>query len=398
MIKQIKAVVALFAICAVTAILLALTNHFAFPIIKQNNDKKANEALLVVLPSGEDFKKVDLSKYTLPSTVVEAYTEKNGGCVVKLETAGYAAGLVIMCGVNADGTVSGAVCLGSGETLGHEKTYGDKFKGLDGNGVMDVATVSGATYTTSAYKNAVKDAINAATIIGGGTADLRSEEEILAENLANALPSAEGKFSQISYIQMFIANNAIDAIYTAENGSGSVYVIGKIFVGIDAEGNILTTEIDDSVKAKVEQALTAINAAEAIDLTKYEGLHTSVKAARKHADGSITMQVNGSGYGINGGDKWHPASGKPIVICLTIAKDGSITKCVTMAQEETPTIGGVCGESSFYSQFNGKTEGNYKDVNLDALSKATYTKNGYMNAIKNAFAAINILNGGAANE
>ena len=395
--KQIKAIVALFAICAVTAVLLAITNYFTLPIIKENDANKEAKALLIVLPNGKNFQKVDIAKYTLPETVKEAYTEENGGYVIKLETTGYGAGMIIMCGINADGTVAGATCLSSNETLGYEKTYGENFKNKDKDSALAVATVSGATKTTEAYKNAVKDAINASVIIGGGTADLRSEEEILAENLATALPAANGEFT-LSYLSKFIASGAVDAVYVANNASGSVYVIDKLFVGVDADGNILTADVTDEAKTKIEQTTTAIKAAETIDLTQYESLPSSVKEAVKNADGSITMQVNGSGYGINGGDKWHPASGKPIVICLTIATDGSITKCVTMAQEETPDVGGKVGESSFYSQFDGKTEENYQGVNLDALSGATLTKNGYMNAIKNAFYAVKIINGGAGNE
>ena len=68
---------------------------------------------------------------TLPATVTEVFREANGGYVVKMTTTGYSSGLIIMCGVNADGTVSGAVCLGSSETLGYEKTFGESFVGKD---------------------------------------------------------------------------------------------------------------------------------------------------------------------------------------------------------------------------------------------------------------------------
>lgn len=395
--KHVKAIISLFSICAITAILLALTNYFTLPIIKKNESNKANEALLVVLPTGKDFQSVDLSKYTLPATVKEAYTEAGGGYVFKLETTGYSSGMVIMCGINADGTVSGAVCLSSGETLGHEKTYGDNLKGKNKDDILDVAIVSGATKTTEAYRGAVKDALNAAIILGGGTADLRSEEEILAENLATVLPAANGEFT-LSYTDAFIAGDTITAVYKANNASGAVYVIDESFVGVDAEGNILSSDIPSDVKTKVEAAISTVKATEKIDLTQYNDISSRVKDARRNTDGTLILQVNGSGYGINGGDKWHPASGKPIVICLSIATDGSIIKCVTMAQEETKGFGAACGESSFYSQFDGKTQDNYQSVNVDAISKATMTKNGYMNAIKTAFETVEKLNGGAANE
>ena len=142
----------------------------------------ANEALLQVMPDGKDFEKIDISSYTLPATVTEAYKEASGGYVFTLTTTGFNPEFVIMCGVNADGTVSGAVCLASNERLGKEKNYGDNFNGKNSEEVSLVDTISGATKTTRAYKNAVADALNAAIILDGGSVDLRTEEEILNDN------------------------------------------------------------------------------------------------------------------------------------------------------------------------------------------------------------------------
>jgi carbohydrate-binding DOMON domain-containing protein len=97
------------------------------------------------MPDGGDFTAADLSQYTLPATVVEAYTASNGGAVVKLKTAGYGPDMIIMCGVDANGVVTGAVCLSSNETLGVEKTYGDTLKGATIDTIDGIATVSGAT-------------------------------------------------------------------------------------------------------------------------------------------------------------------------------------------------------------------------------------------------------------
>jgi len=166
--EYIKSIVTLTVICAVIAVSMAGVNYITAPYIKASEDKAANAALLEVMPEGKDFEKTDISGVTLPDTVSEAYSESSGGYVFKLTTAGYSAGMIIMCGVNADGTVSGAVCIASGETLGYEKTFGDSFKALDLNGVEKVDTIAGATKTTEAYKNAVLDAIEAFNILKGG--------------------------------------------------------------------------------------------------------------------------------------------------------------------------------------------------------------------------------------
>ena len=224
--KQLKSVIVLLCICSIIAVLLALTNSFTAPIIEESKKAAANEALLVVMPEGKGFSEVDLSAYTLPATVVKAYKEANGrGYVFELETTGYGSGFRIMCGVSAEGIVTGAVCLSSNETLGHEKTYGDNFKGKDADAVSKVDTISSATKTTAAYRQAVTDALNSAIILGGGSVDIRTEEEILRDNLTAALPAGEGKFTRLFITEVL---DGVSAVYVADNGKGMVLVMGEI--------------------------------------------------------------------------------------------------------------------------------------------------------------------------
>ena len=126
--------------------------------------------LLECLPDGENFVEFNVSDYDLPVTVTHVYTEDNGGCVVRMLTSGYGDDMVILCGVNANGEITGATCISSNETLGIEKTYGDGIgdKGLTHDTIdQSLDTVSGATMTTSAYKNALIDALEATMIISG---------------------------------------------------------------------------------------------------------------------------------------------------------------------------------------------------------------------------------------
>ena len=391
---NVKSVVVLTAICAVISLLLAATNALTAPIIEKNQNAAANEALLVVMPNGTAFEKMDLSSYELPATVTEAYKEAGGGHVVKLTTTGYGSGFVIMCGVNADGTVSGAVCLSSNETLGHEKTFGENFAGKNSETVDSVDVISGATKTTAAYRNAVKDAINAATILGGGSVDIRSEEEILADNLAAALPSGEGKFTKLFLTEVI---EGIDAVYTADNGKGAVCVIGEQFIGVDETGAVVSGAEGD-VAAKVSAQMAILNSSEEteIDLSAYADLPSALVSATKTATGNYVLNVKGAGYGINGGDDYHPASGEYIYIKVSMTREGKIIDCLTVSQAETPNIGDACANEAFYGQFVGKTEADYEAV--DGISGATLTTNGYKKAILRAFESVKILEGGAGNE
>ncbi len=389
--KQIKSIVILVCICLAVTALMAVTNQFTAPIIKENQAAAENAALLEVMPDGESFEKVDLSAYTLPATVSEAYKAKNGGYVVKLTTTGYSTGFVILCGVNADGTVSGVVCLESTETLGHEKTFGQNFVGKNADEADKVDTISGATKTTGAYKSAVKDALNTAIILGGGSVDIRTDEEILQDNLSAALPSAEGKFKKHFFVEVV---EGVDAIYEAENKTGFVCVIGEQFIGADATGKAVT-ECDEASAAKVSAAIDKIGKTTVtdIDLSKYAELPSQLISAKKTATENYIIEIKGAGYGIQGGDEYHPASNEYIVIRVSMTKDGKIIDCLTVSQAETKGIGSVCAEESFYGQFDGKTEQNYLDI--DAISGATMTTNGYTKAIERAFKTVKILEGGS---
>lgn len=382
--KSVKSTLVLVVICAVTAILLALTNAITAPTIKANQDKAANEALLQVMPNGQGFEKLDLSAYTLPATVTDAYKEAGGGYVFQLKTTGYGSDFIIMCGVNPDGTISGTVCLSSTETLGHEKTFGANFTGKDAAGVDAVDTVSGATKTTQAYKNAMKDALNAAIILGGGSVDLRDPAQILNDNLSAALPAGEGKFTKLFIAEVI---EGIDAVYTADNGKGYVFVIGEEFIPVDESGNT------DHTTVKTAYDILVASATEDIAIDPNDATLKYITSAKKTASGNFIFEVKGPGYGIKGGDEYHPASGEYIIVRLSMTPEGKIIDTLTVSQEESKGIGDACADEKFYGQFDGKTESDYKDI--DAIAGATMTTDGYLTAIERAFAALNTLKGGS---
>ncbi|MBR6533452.1 MAG: FMN-binding protein [Clostridia bacterium] len=386
MIKNLKSVISLTVICAVISVLLALTNDLTAPIIKEQETAAVNEALSVVLPGGADFSPIEIDEYELPETITEIYSEKNGGYVFKMQTSGYAANFVLLCGIDKDGVVKGATCISSGETLGVEKDYGDTLKEKTNETIDDVATVSGATKTTAAYKNAVKDALNSFIILNGGSVDLRDEAQILNDNLSAALPEAEGKFSPV-FITEDIGD--INSVYASDNNTGFVFVIGEQFVATDKDGKVKT---ETDLKTTVEAAAKAIinSHLNEIDITKYSDMPTQVAKAYKTDSGNYVFELKAAGFGING-DKYYNPSGEYIDIKVSATKDGKIISCLTTAQKETDGIGSACADEKFYSQFGGKTEADYSEI--DAISGATITTNGYKTAVSKVFTAIKILEG-----
>ncbi len=384
--NHLKSVISLTVICAVLAALLAFANSVTAPIISETEKNAAQQSLLVVMPGGEDFEEVDISTLELPDVVKQAYKEKNGGHVVTVESAGYSSGMIVMVGVDKDGKVTGATCLSSGETLGYEKTYGEKTVGATLDTVDSLDSISGATKTVNGYKSALKTAIGAAIVLSGGSADLRSEAEILQENLKNALPDGDS-FSEI-FVPVDLKTEGVTFVYEPSNKSGLVFAIGDDFYGVKADGSVLI-EGSSPVKDTLAQDIKAIKGVKLteIDISKYQ-LSTQIKKAYK-TDSSLVFELEANGYGILG-DKW-TASGKPIKIKASVSRAGEVICVQTIEQNESQGFGDACADSKFYSQFNGKTLENVNEI--DAISGATITTNGYKLAIQKAIEAANIMKG-----
>ena len=385
--KQLKSVISLTAICAVVALLMALTNFITAPIIEEQEKNAVGEAFKTVLPEGEGFEAVDLSKYELPSTVEEAYSEKNGGFAFKLRTAGYGSDLVLMCGINNEGAVAGVSYISGNETLGVEATYGENLKDATADTIESVDTVAGATKTSTAMKSAVKDALNSAIILGGGSVDIRDEATILKDNLNTALPDAKGEFTEI-FITEEVGN--VSAIYKADNNFGFVFVLGENFVATDNNGTVLT-EVSEDIKPEVTDAVQKIigSTMTEIDISKYPDMPSNVQKAYKTSSGNYVFDLRGAGYGING-DKY-TRSGQYIEIKVSLTPAGKIISFKTTAQKESEGIGDACANPEFYTKFNGKDQSTLGEV--DAIAGATITTKGYKTAISRAFDAVDILEG-----
>ena len=170
--KSVKSILVLVCICATVSVLLALTNYVTAPIVKENEEKKVTASLLEVLPDGENFESIDISKYELPESVSAVYRAKSGGYVVKLDTKGYATGMVILCGISGEGKIVGTKMVSSSETPSIGGKAADVFAknviGKDINNVSEVDTVAGATKTTEAYRTALKDALQTVADISKG--------------------------------------------------------------------------------------------------------------------------------------------------------------------------------------------------------------------------------------
>lgn len=131
----------------------------------------------VVMPNAEELEDITNTLTGLPTTVKKVYRETSGlGYVFEMETnKGWEAGLVIMCGIDTNGKIINTVTVSSNETKGigkktENESYTSQYIGKDEN-LDGVVGISGATYTSNAYYNAIKDAFTAFNIVVGGESD-----------------------------------------------------------------------------------------------------------------------------------------------------------------------------------------------------------------------------------
>ena len=298
--KSAKNILVLVCICAVVSVLLALTNSITDPIIKANEQKNANAALLEVLPDGGSFELIDISSYTLPATVSEVYRAENGGYVVKLNTTGYNSGMVLMCGVTADGSVSGTP--GTGKTLSAfsetdgvvSATFSDisitKSQVSDFPTIPTISDSYDGTSSNGMSGKAVKSAIDALDVTTSGAATNKT---------VTALTQTDGKisatFSNISITKSQVSdfptiptvndatltiqqNGTSKGTFTANASSNvTANIITDIWSStstVDSSGNVVFDNLDNSYGYELyaEDVLVGISS-----MTKGTGTQSGIK-------------------------------------------------------------------------------------------------------------------------
>lgn len=163
-------IVALTAICLLISAALAFTNSFTAPVIAKAAAERAEAARVEVIPDAEGFELLTIDG--LPPTVKEAYKTTNDvGYIFMLTASGYGGDIQIICGIRPDGTIIQTKTLLQTETKGlgtkiTEEGFAGQFAEKDST-LSGVDTISGATISSKAYINAIKDAFTAFELAKG---------------------------------------------------------------------------------------------------------------------------------------------------------------------------------------------------------------------------------------
>lgn len=173
--EYVKPVLALTIICLVVTAAVSGTYQLTKPIIEQSMDSASDEARKAVLPNAESFEKITIdSAVSEQYGIIEAHLSNDNGVAAKVQSKGYStsSNIVLMVGIDSNGTVCGISLLEHSETdgLGTKALgtdYFSQFYGKSSN-VNDVAPVSGATYSSTGVKNAINNALKLYETIRGG--------------------------------------------------------------------------------------------------------------------------------------------------------------------------------------------------------------------------------------
>ena len=402
--SKIYPAIVLCSICLVAALLLAVVNMITAPEIEKKQIEAAEKAMLEVLPDGKNFQKIEITS-AYPKAVTAGY-QADGGFVFQMSVTGKSSGLVIMCGIDAEGNVVGTKVIANKETPSYvEKVFSQvvgtdgKYKGMNLDS-FDPYLVSGATLTSSAYGEAIKAALQSAAIAAGGSVDIRTPEQMLQDNCNAALGTDSLKFTKWFMLESL---DGIDAVYVTDDSAQRVYAIGETLVGVKS-GAVITADVSDENKALALAADAIVGAITLEDVAKPDGAKKTVKSIKKASNGVYVFELSADGYQavFDWGD------GTPISIKLAISADGKIVDVLTVAHKETEGLGDACATEEYYEQYRGKGDEDVKvsskypshngtdlipsdSTDIGVIASATYTTVGYQTAIKDAFEAFKLI-------
>lgn len=162
--EPVKFGVVLGVICIISSALLAVVNGFTQPQIKLQNEKEEKAALEAVFPQAANFK-AHISADKLDYYLVYDGSGHLQGFAIKASGKGYSSDIETLVGLNLDLDISAIKVLSLNETPGlgsrvAEKDFTGQFQGKNSSSISSVQAITGATISSRAVINSIKDKIS----------------------------------------------------------------------------------------------------------------------------------------------------------------------------------------------------------------------------------------------
>ena len=385
-------------------------NFITGPIIEENNKGAEFAPLLAVMPDADNFEEITSTLSGVPASVIAVYKETSGkGFVVRASASTQYSKepMEITFGVTADGKICGIqldVYTDSIDFRSKDANYIGSYLEKD-SALADIGTVSGATYSSSAFKTAVSEGfaalISNSLIVEG----VKSDAQILQEMIPTLAPGML-KTEEVA------ASGNIEKALKAGNDAGFAYVIkngdASFLALVNATG---TCKVYDVTGADVTDAQTAI-ADEAVaasasqksysaDLsTKITKLYENAAEITEIKIDTFNTVVAAVSFKVDGADYYGFYSRSigfhQMDVFFVIDANGAIAK---MDAKQ------FIFEEEYFMQFGGMNNAEYKagfegltteTWNGDAavIATATMTSNAVKQSTDDAFATFNAIKGG----
>lgn len=386
-------------------------NFITGPIIAENNKGAEFAPLLAVMPDADNFEEITSTLAGVPESVIAVYKETSGkGFVVraKASTQYSKEPMEITFGVTADGKICGIqldVYTDSIDFRSKDANYIDSYLEKD-SALADIGTVSGATYSSTAFKDAVSAGFSALISNSLIVEGVKSDAQILSEMIPTLAPG------MIKTEEVAVSGN-IEKALKAGNDAGFAYVVkngdASFLALVNATGvckvyDVAGADVTDAQSAIADEAKTHAAAnqksytddlntrvtklfAEAIDITPIElsTFNTIVSAVSFKAGGADYYGFYSRSFGFHQMD-----------VYFVIDANGAIAK---MDAKQ------FIFDEEYFSGFGGMNNGEYKagfegltsetwTGDAAVIATATMTSNAMKQSTEDAFAAFNSIKGG----
>ena len=162
--KHVAPVLTLAVICLIVAAALAVVNLVTKDVIDKNARDAERKSVMEVLPGASDFETVEfLDPWSSDRSEIKAVYRDTGGtgyAVIVATSSSYTSGdpMTFTLGIGADGRITGVSVTAYSETRNIRGVFTDSFVGKGRDDISGVELVSGATYSSSAFRTAVEHA------------------------------------------------------------------------------------------------------------------------------------------------------------------------------------------------------------------------------------------------
>lgn len=386
-------------------------NFITGPIIEENNKGAEFAPLLAVMPDADNFEEITSTLAGVPESVIAVYKETSGrGFVVRTSASTQYSKepMEITFGVTADGKICGIqldVYTDSIDFRSKDANYIDSYLEKD-SALADIGTVSGATYSSTAFKDAVSAGFSALISNSLIVEGVKSDAQILSEmipTLAPGMLKTEEVAASGTIEKALKAGNDAGFAYVVKNGDASFLALVNA-TGVCKVYDVAGADVTDAQSAIADEAKAH---ASANQKSYTEDLNTRV--TKLFADASdiapielstFNTVVSAVSFKSNGAEYYGFYSRSigfhQMDVFFVIDANGAIAKMdakqFIFDEEYFAAFGGM-NNGEYKAGFEGLTSETWTG-DAAVIATATMTSNAMKQSTEDAFAAFNSIKGG----